>query len=116
MTYHRYTSEELEYIKQHCNDDPHKVATTLNVPYGTVYNYMLQFRKNTFPVKRAYPPQVYYAVYLRKTDELVCSGSARECANHLGMNKTTFHAMVCKTRKGQIKKWDVYTELYGDDY
>ena len=112
-TYHMYSTEDLEYIKQHCRDDPRKVATTLNAPYGTVYNYMRQFRNGTF-IKRTYPPRMYYAVYLRKTDELVCSGSARECASVLNMTKRTFHSMVCKARQGIVKKWDVYTEPYDE--
>jgi hypothetical protein len=112
-TYHKYTQADLEYIKQHCRDDPREVAATINAPYTTVYNYMLDFRNGTFKRSRR-PPDFYYAIYLRKTDELVCSGTARECAEHLGMSKTTFHAMVCKVRKGITKKWDVYVEPYSE--
>ena len=110
----RYTPEELAYVKAHCRDSPKEVSAALNRSYGSVQRLMTQFKKGTYQ-KRAHPPHKYYAIYLRETDELVCAGSSKECQEQLGMSKSTFHALVCKTRKGMLKKWDVYVEPYNEN-
>lgn len=112
--YHTYTEEELQYIKDHCYDSPKDVATALGCPYGTVLEYMCRFRHGTFE-RHPFHPQNYYAMYLRKTDELVCSGSARECAEQLGISQMAFRSRVHKTLSGKIKKWDVYVEPYNEE-
>lgn len=113
-TYHKYTNEELEYIKEHCRDDITDVATAIGAPRSTVAVYMRRFRNNSF-VHRPHPAQKYYALYLRKTDELVCSGTAEECADTLGITTRAFYVMVHKALHNKVKKWDAYVEPFTED-
>lgn len=52
----------------------------------------------------------YYTVYLRKTDELVASGSAEDCAAAMNQSVDSFYSMVCRVRKGTNRKYEIYIE------
>lgn len=54
----------------------------------------------------------YYAMYRAATDEIVCSGTARECSEFLGIAVNTFYSMVSKWRSGVRTKWEFYIEPY----
>ena len=55
----------------------------------------------------------WYSVYLKATDELICSGTSLECAKALGMkSRTDFCILVHKVKKGIIKKYEIYSEPY----
>lgn len=108
---HRYTIEDIRYIQEHMDDDSASIAEVLDAPQGTIIEYMRRIRRNVFPFER-YQVVRYYAVYLRKTDELVCSGTSRECADALGVTIKSFYVMVHKALHGKVKKWDIYIEEY----
>lgn len=55
---------------------------------------------------------LYYAVYLRKEDRMVVSGTSRECAAALGTSLNGFHSLVSKVQSGKNKKWEIYKEPY----
>lgn len=65
------------------------------------------------------PPRdnsLWYSVYLKKTDELICSGTASDCAKALGMKSYTyFHILTHKVRKGANKKYEIYSEPYHEN-
>lgn len=111
MTYRTYSTADLNYMRLHCHDSPKAVSVILNAPYSTVAEYLRQMRKDKF-VRSKYPPKKYYAIYLRKTDELVCSGSAEECAKELGVSMKAFYSLVGRATTGRSKKWEVYVEPY----
>lgn len=113
-TYRTYSDEEIAYIRAHCNEPPRKIAEALGAPYSTMLMYTRQMRKGTFTESK-YPPQKYYALYLKKTDELVCSGTAEECAEALGIGVRAFYVRVCKALTGRTNKWEVYVEPYRED-
>ncbi len=52
----------------------------------------------------------FYTVYLRKTDEIVVSGTAVECAAKMNKSVNCFHSLVSKNRKGKQKKYVVVVE------
>ncbi len=52
----------------------------------------------------------YYTVYLRKTDEIVVSGTAVECAEKMKKSLNCFYSLVSKNRKGKHKKYVVVVE------
>lgn len=59
----------------------------------------------------------YYTVYLKKNDKVLCSGTARECADAMGFGKknatsrlNTFHSVVSKTRAGMVSKYSFCIE------
>ena len=52
----------------------------------------------------------YYAIYLRKTDELVCCGTSEECAAAMNRSVDSFYSMVSRVRKGTNRKYEVYQE------
>lgn len=105
----RYTIDEIHYIEEHLDDGPAKIAAVLNRPLGTIKAYSRRIRQGTLKYEN-YKIVRYYAVYLRKTDELVCSGTADECAEYFGVARHTFYTMVCKVKHNKLKKWDIYVE------
>ena len=112
--YHKYSASDLEYIREHCHDDPADVATKLGATYSTVKVYMQQCRRGVFNHK-PHPSKNYYALYLRKTDELYCSGSAQECADELGIKLHSFYVLVHKILNEKTKKWDIFIEPYDEE-
>ena len=105
--YHRYADEELDYIKEHLYDSPAEVAAAIGRSRGTVYQYQRWFQKG----RRIHNLRhKFYALYLRETDELVCSGTAAECAKALGIKHHSFYVMAHKALRGKTKKWDIYIE------
>lgn len=56
----------------------------------------------------------YYTVYLRKTDEVIASGTSKECARILKKSVNGFHSMVSKNLKGKQNKYDVIVEEDND--
>ena len=52
----------------------------------------------------------YYAVYLKKTDELICSGTSEECAAAMGRSVASFYSMVSRVRNGKNQKYEVYQQ------
>lgn len=62
---------------------------------------------------------VYYTIYLSKNDEIVASGSSRECMQQLNIKSVNaFHSLVSKSIKGKRKKYTVLKEhkfRNGDD-
>ena len=54
--------------------------------------------------------QKYYAVYRRKTDELICCGSAAECAAAMGRSTDSFYCMVSRVGKGKNRRYEIYKE------
>ena len=107
----KYTIEDIRYIQAHIDDGSASIAEALNAPQGTIIEYIRRIRRDSFPLEH-YQNVRYYALYLRKTDELVCSGSSRECAEALGISVKSFYVMVHKSLHGKVKKWDVYIEEY----
>ena len=111
MIYHKYTDDDLRYIESHCRDNPADVFAVIGGSQRTVREYMRRFRNGVLQ-RHQYSPRNYYALYLRKTDKLVCSGSAKDCAEQLGVTLRNFYALTNKVLHGKIKKWDVYIEPY----
>lgn len=54
----------------------------------------------------------YYTVWLSKTDQIVATGTAEECAEQLGMTKASFYSLVWRAREGMRKKYTVLQEDY----
>ena len=107
--YRKYSIEDVQYMRDHMYDGPKEVATALGASIGTVAEYLRRLQRGTFQNKE-YPSRKYYALYLRKTDELVCCGTAGECAEALGIQKHSFYVLAHKALHGKVKKWDVYVE------
>lgn len=56
---------------------------------------------------------LWYSIYLKKTGELLCSGTSADCAKALGItNIQSFHALTCNVRKGTNKKYEIHSEPY----
>lgn len=59
--------------------------------------------------------KIYYTIYLTKTDEIVASGTGKECMKQL--NKKTlnsFYSLVSKSLKGVREKYTIYKEYLED--
>lgn len=49
-----------------------------------------------------------YSIWNNKTDELVIlDGTAKECANMMGMSESCFRSTLSKVKDGSVKKWTV---------
>lgn len=108
-TYRKYSAADVQYMRDHIYDGPKEVSKALGASKGTVAEYLRRLQRGTFKTKE-YPTRKYYALYLRKTDELVCCGTAQECADALGIQKHSFYVLAHKALHGKVKKWDVYIE------
>ena len=49
----------------------------------------------------------FYIVRLQKDDSIIAVGNAIECARQMKMSLSTFHATVCRCRKGTDHRYDV---------
>lgn len=112
--YRTYTDEDIAYMWEHRHDKPSEVAKALNAHPRTVGAYLRRMRDGTF-ARGTYPPRKYYAVYLKKTDEIICSGTAAECAEALGIGVRAFYVRACKALTGRTTKWEVYVEPFQED-
>ena len=110
-TYRKYTNEDIQFIRANLHENPHKVAKILDASYRTIGQYMYEMRNGTFN-RHKRQKQNYYALYNRKTDELVCSGDAQKCAEELGIATNSFYVLVHKILHNKNKKWDIYVEDY----
>ena len=55
--------------------------------------------------------KIYYTIYLTKTDEIVASGTSKECMKQLNKKKiNSFYSLVSKSLKGVHKKYTIYKE------
>lgn len=58
----------------------------------------------------------YYTVYLKKTDEIIASGIAIDCAVQMKKSLNGFLSMVSKNRKGIQNKYSIISEtVFCDD-
>ena len=55
----------------------------------------------------------YYAVYLRKTDELVACGTSAECVKQMGLKSVdSFYCLISHVLAGYNLKYEVYKEPF----
>jgi len=60
--------------------------------------------------------KIYYTIYLTKTDEIVASGTSKECMKQLNKKSlNSFHSLVSKSQKGIREKYTVYKEYLEED-
>lgn len=52
----------------------------------------------------------YYTVYLKKSQKIVASGNASECAMALNCSVHSFYSMVTRVRNGQNEKYEIEVE------
>lgn len=52
----------------------------------------------------------YYTVYLSNTDEIVASGTTKECAEQMKKSINGFHSMVSKNTLGIQNKYSIVKE------
>ena len=57
----------------------------------------------------------YYTVYLKKTDEIVVCGTAKECARAMKKSDNSFYSLVSKTNTGKRNKYIVCIEKLDDE-
>lgn len=55
----------------------------------------------------------YYAVYLRKSDELVACGTSAECVKQMGLKSVdSFYCLISHVLGGYNRKYEVYREPF----
>lgn len=52
----------------------------------------------------------YYTIYLRKNDEIVASGTAKECARQMGKKPKDILYIASNSKYGRNNKYDVLVE------
>lgn len=79
-----------------------EIARILGVKYDAVSYWRV---KAGLPANRRKVKQ--YAVYLRETGELISMGSARECAEKMGLSSAdSFWETRCQTKRGKTNKYN----------
>ena len=100
-----------------CKGDAIECGKALGVTPGVIYDYgkwrTSQIYEvtcdNTLANKKRKSKRLLYTVYDRD-DNIVCTGTAEECASILGYSsKNTFYSVVCKTKKGITSKYTFVT-------
>lgn len=61
------------------------------------------------PQRRHYRHRTYI-VYLEKTDEIVATGTARQCAEQIGLAMTSWYSYRTRQNSGKLKYY-----IYRDD-
>lgn len=54
--------------------------------------------------------RTYYTVYLKRTDEIVCCGTASECAKAMSKTINGFYSMISKNNRGKHHKYEIYKD------
>lgn len=69
-------------------------------------------KRNDLPPNGEYigRPHKLYTIYKKNSDELLAFGSAKECADRLGMKIDSFYSAVTRARKGQREKYNIFVE------
>lgn len=49
-----------------------------------------------------------YTFYDRRTTRYLCEGTARECAEALGLKVNSVESIICRTRNGIRTKYEIY--------
>lgn len=47
----------------------------------------------------------FFVIYLNATDEVVASGTRKECRDIMGMSENTFNSTMCRCKKKKNKKY-----------
>ena len=87
-----------------------EIARALGLSVKTVWRWCHEYDRPARPQMTGNRPQKLYYVYLRATDQLVAVGSARECADRMGINLLSFYSAVSRTNQGKNKKYEFYQE------
>ena len=58
---------------------------------------------------------VYYTVFLKKTDDVIIAGTAKDCAKAMGKSLNGFHSMVSKNSKKKQNKYFIVKEFVNID-
>lgn len=64
--------------------------------------------------RRGFEPGLYF-VYLKKTDELEFCGTARECAEHLGIKLGSFRSLISRNKKAKRNRYEIIREGNDED-
>lgn len=79
-----------------------EISKLLNISYRVVNTYrkdmQLPARKGVVKDTTHCNPINYYTVYNRK-DFVIAQGTARECAEQMGIKLSSFYSAVCRTQK-----------------
>lgn len=85
-----------------------EIAQELGISIKTAWKYCrLNGRNKRNDFER--PQKVFY-VYLRKNDELIAMGTARECAKRMRITLLSFRGAVSRCRKGTQKNYSIFSE------
>lgn len=87
-----------------------EIAQALKIPVNTAWRWCHKFGRPARPQRQDPRPQKMYYVYLRATDQLIAAGSARECANRMGVQLSSFYSIVSRSNHGVNKKYEIYKE------
>ena len=71
-------------------------------------------RKLGLPAARINRSKKRYVIYDGETTQFIMEGSARECAEYMGIKVTTFHNFKWEFEHGLYKKYEIYDAEEGD--
>ena len=101
------TAELLEQIRemngQGLNDAI--IAERIYCSDSTVGNWR---RRLNLPPAGINRTKKLYAIYDGKTTQFLMEGSARECAEYMGITKSAFHSHKARFERGEYKKYEIY--------
>ena len=117
--YRIYLNETNELIASGLRKECIKQLNMDPVQFDNLVNNVTRGRSRKYRIDREdndahdiYMPINYYTVYLNKTEEIIASGTAEECARQLNTTTGVFYCIKSRAMSGKIKKYSVVTERY----
>lgn len=109
-----YTEENEIYRKRSCLNCGH-VFYTMEFAIEANDKFLKDWRRCCRTAKPRYEknPLRTYTIYLKKTDCIIASGTAEECANQMGRSVGAFHSLVSRANRRKTKRYEIY--IYDGD-
>ena len=94
------------------NLNDREIAQRLGCSISTVYK---QRKRMGLPPAGRRVTRKYYTVYRRKTDEILAYGTAKECAQQLGIRLDSFYCTVSRTPNRKKTKYEIFIDLVEEE-
>lgn len=111
-----HTADNEIYRKRKCLSCGRFFYTTefeVEVTAEFLEEWYKAYRRTQANWKKIGPKQ--YTIYLAKDDSIVASGTAKECANQMGVSHDVFRSIVSRAKNKKRKKYEVYISTGDED-
>jgi hypothetical protein len=99
--------ERQEYFRVYYREHKEHINELGRRWYQLNKEYSKKKRRENYNRKNK-PSQALYSVWNNDTDELIIlDGTARQCADAMGISFKSFHSTRTRLKQGKLKKWTI---------